>query len=152
MARNYCWDTVLGPFLFNIFANDLFIFVSNSKLSNYANDNTSYASGYKLEEVKEVLLNDLNEVTEWFYENYMVLNAMKCHFMCLEKNTENEAFIFKDTIMNNSKEQKILGVTINNKLTFISNIRELCKKASQKISTLSKLLHQFSDSERKPSF
>ena len=29
--------------------------------------------------------------------------------MCLSKNTENEAFIFKDTIMN-SEEEKILGV------------------------------------------
>ena len=32
----------------------------------------------------------------------MVLNAGKCHFMCLGKNTENETFSFKDTIMNNS--------------------------------------------------
>ena len=36
----------------------------------------------------------------------MVVNAGKCHFMCLGKNTENETFIFKDTIMNNSKEKK----------------------------------------------
>ena len=56
----------------------------------------------------------------------MVLNAGKCNFICLGKNTENETFIFKDTIMNNSKEEKILGVTINNRLTFSSHIRELC--------------------------
>ena len=36
----------------------------------------------------------------------MVLNAGKCHFMCLGRNTDNETFIFKDTIMNNSKEEK----------------------------------------------
>ena len=88
------------------FENQLFLFASSSKLSNYADDNTLYTSGYNLEEVKEVLLNDLNKVTEWFFENYMVLNAGKCHFMCLGKNTENETFIFKDTIMNNSKEKK----------------------------------------------
>ena len=34
----------------------------------------------------------------------MVLNAGKCHFMCLGKNTENETFIFKDT-MYKSKEE-----------------------------------------------
>ena len=56
--------SVLGPLLFNIFVNDLFLFVSSSKLSNYADDNTLYTFGYNLEEVKEVLLHDLNKVTE----------------------------------------------------------------------------------------
>ena len=52
--------------------------------------------------------------------------------MGLGKNTENETFIFKDTAINNSKEEKILGVTTGSKLTFSSHVRELCKKASQK--------------------
>ena len=51
--------------------------------------------------------------------------------MCFGKNTENLTFIFKD-IMNNSKEEKILGVTIENRLTFSSHIRELCKKLLKK--------------------
>ena len=54
----------LGPLLFNIFLNDLFLFVLSSKLSSYADDNTLYASGYNLEEVREALLNDLNKVKE----------------------------------------------------------------------------------------
>ena len=65
---------------------------------------------YNLEEVTEVLLNELNGVTDWFYKNYTVLNTEKCQFMCLGKNTEIETFIFKDTVMNSSKEVKILGV------------------------------------------
>ena len=141
-------DSISEPLLFSIFVNDLFLSVSSSNLSNYADDNTLFISGYNLKEVKEVLLNDLNKVTEWFFENYMVLNAGKCHFMCLGKNTENETFTFKDTIMNNSKEEKILGVIIDNRLTFSSHIRELCKKASQKISALSRISNQLNDSEK----
>ena len=45
--------SILGPLLLNIFINDLFIFVSKSNLSNYADDNTLYASGFNLEEVKK---------------------------------------------------------------------------------------------------
>ena len=45
--------------------------------------------------------------------------------MCVGKNTENETFTLKDTIMNNSKEEKILG--------FVIEI-DLCKKTLQKIS------------------
>ena len=60
----------------------------------------------------------------------MVLNAGKCHFMCLGKNTENETSIFKDTIMNSSKEGK--SVIMDKRLTSDSHIRVLCKKASNK--------------------
>ena len=56
----------------------------------------------------------------------MVVNVGKCHFTCLGENAENEAFVFKDAIMNNIKKEKIQGVTIENKLTFFSHIRELC--------------------------
>ena len=68
--------------------------------------------------------------------------------MGLGKNTENETFIFKDTAMNNSKEEKRLGVTTGSKLTFSSHVRELCKKASQKISALSRISNQLYDSEK----
>ena len=62
----------------------------------------------------------------------MVLNVGKFHCMHLGKNTENERFIFKDTIMNNNEEEKLLSITIDNRVFFSSHIRELCKKASQK--------------------
>ena len=44
--------SILGPLLFNIFINGLFVFLSSSNLSNYADDTTLYASGFNLEEVK----------------------------------------------------------------------------------------------------
>ena len=56
-------DSILGPLLFNIFLNDLFLFVENSDLSNYAGDNTLYSCGNDLEQVKQTLTYD-----------YMVLN------------------------------------------------------------------------------
>ena len=74
--------------LFNIFINELFLFVSNSYLSNYTGDNISYAFGYNLEETKNTLRFDFDLVSKWFEENYMVLNADKCHFMCLGKGRE----------------------------------------------------------------
>ena len=39
--------------------------------------------------------------------------------------------------MENSKDKKILGVMIDNKLKFKSHISELCKKAPQNIAALS---------------
>ena len=37
--------SVLGPLLFNIFLNDIFLFISKCQLCNYADDNTLYKSG-----------------------------------------------------------------------------------------------------------
>ena len=49
-------------------------------------------------------------------------------FYVLGKNTENETFIFKGTIVNNSKEEKILGVTIDNRLTLAVTSDNYVKK------------------------
>ena len=100
--------SILGSLLFNIFINDLFLFVSSSFFSNYGDDNTLHASGFNLAEVKNCLSTDFHAVTKWFYENHMALNAGKCHFMCLGKDTGSETFSFKGLVMKNSKEQTIL--------------------------------------------
>ena len=88
---------------------------------------------------------DLDLVLEWFEENYMVLNGDKCYFLCLGKDVENETFIFNDFILNNSNEEKILRTSIDNKLTFKSHIKILCRKAVQKIGALSRVLNHLSD-------
>ena len=56
--------------------------------------------------------------------------------MCLDKDTENETFIFNNLIFNNNNEEKKLGITIGNTLTFKSHIKILCKKAAQKTGAL----------------
>ena len=141
--------SILGPLLFNIFLNDIFLFVTNSCLSNYADDNTLYCFGENIEAVNKNLKTDFTVVIEWFYQNYMVLNAEKCHYMCLGRNTENATFRFNQKVYENSKEETILGITIDNKLTFYSHVKEICKKTSQKISDLSRIAAYLSDSQKK---
>ena len=56
---------------------------------------------------------DFYLVSKRFEENYVVLNADKCHFLCLGENTENETFIFDNFFLNNRNEEKILAITID---------------------------------------
>ena len=98
--------SILSALLFNIFLNDLFLFVENSELSNYADDNTLYNFGSNLEKEKEILRQDFEIVTKWFCKNHMVLNSRKCHFMCLGQNTVNGTFAYDNTEMKNSKQKK----------------------------------------------
>ena len=121
MGKHYCRSSTrlnIRTVVILHLHDDLFLFVSNSDLSNDADDNTLYTFGYNLEEIKNTLRFDFDLVLKWFEENCMVLNADKCHFMCLGKDTENETFILNNFIFNNSNEEKILGTTIDNTLTF----------------------------------
>ena len=64
----------------------------------------------------------------------MILNPSKCHYMCIGKNTESDVFEFENVCLENSKEEGILGITIDDKLTFDSHIKSICRKAGQKLS------------------
>ena len=82
--------SILGPPLFNIFLNDLFLYPQETYLSNYADDNTLYSIGNTIEGVKKALTNDFRIIQNWCHENLMVLNAKKCHYMCFGTSSENE--------------------------------------------------------------
>ena len=69
----------------------------------------------------------------------MVLNAKKCHYMCFGIGSENDDFVFDGIKLPNSCEEKILGVIIDNKLKFDPHIRNMCKKAAQKLGVLNRI-------------
>ena len=48
-------DSILGPILFNFYINDLFLFVKEATLINYADDNTMAYSSKTLSNLIEVL-------------------------------------------------------------------------------------------------
>ena len=45
--------SILGPLLFNIFINDLLMFVEKTQICNFADDNTIYSCGDSSETVTE---------------------------------------------------------------------------------------------------
>ena len=63
------------------------------------------SSGNDLEKVKQTLRQDFEIVAKWFYENYMVFNSGKCHFMSLRQNTVNGTFVYDNIEMKNHKEE-----------------------------------------------
>ena len=65
-------------------------------------------------------------ISEWFYENYMVLNPDKCHFLTLGFNKPFPDFSFENSIIKNVNEEKILGIVIDNNHNFKSHIKNTC--------------------------
>ena len=126
------------PLLFNLFTNDSVLFLSDTFLSNYADDI-----------IKNLFRNDFMALTEWFFENYMVLNQTKCHYLSIGRNTEDNKFEFDNLLLENSKEEVVLGITIDNKLTFDSHIKNTCRKAGQKLGALLRITNYLNASQKK---
>ena len=56
-------------------------------------------------------------------------------------NTVNETFVYDNIEMKNSKDKKLLGRIIDKKIRFKSHVKNLYKKAFQKIWALSRLIN-----------
>ena len=69
----------------------------------------------------------------------MVLNPGKCHFMVLDDSNCTCSFTRNGTTIESSKKEKVLGITIDDKLTFTSHLGNIIKKANQKLHALSRV-------------
>ena len=81
----------IGTPLFNIYLNDLFLFLEETEVYNYADGTTIYICGHNVENVVAKLENDALAVSEWFHFNRMKLNEDKCHLMIFGEKS-NEVF------------------------------------------------------------
>ena len=108
--------SILGHLLFNIFINGIFYFKYKSYLSNYADDNVLYTFASNMTEVKDKLSQDLPKLSEWFTENFMILNPDKCHYMCLGKDAVNDILKLCDVELKSSEFEIVLGIEIDHQL------------------------------------
>ena len=138
--------SVDGPLFFNLFINDLFLFICFSTLSNYADDNNSFVTGTEIQLINQMLLSDFRTVSNWFYEKFMILKHGKCYFMSICKVTRDEdVFYYDNFTLKHSNEEEILGVTRNRKLTLHQYIKKTCREAGQKLSALLRLCPSYLD-------
>ena len=126
------------------------LYYSISKnLGNYAEDSTLYDYNKNLEPVIYNLRQEFSILPNWFYDNYMVLNPGKCPFMLFGVK-ENEQFdmICNDITLKHSSHEKILGVTIDNKLSFDEHIINICKTANKKLNALGRINHYMKQNQK----
>ena len=139
--------SILGPLLFNIFLCDLFQFSPDVDIAKNVDDNTPHSSNKNLNKI----LHDLEKISDtlfkWFTDNLLKANPEKSHLLT---NSAQEIQINIGKIaISNSKCEKLLGIHIDNKLTFEPHVRSLCKKASQKLKAFARIAFFFKFDQRK---
>ena len=60
----------------------------------------------------------------------MKLNEEKCHVMIFGGIPDDIRMKIGSSVIKETKEQMLLGINIDNKLTFKSHVKTLCKKAA----------------------
>ena len=109
-------------------------------MCNFADDTTLSACSVNLKELLYNLEYDTQSAIVWFENNYMKLNQNKCHFLILGNVTEHLWTKVGGELIWESAEEKLLGVTIDKNLNFNSHLSSICKKVSQKVTALARIV------------
>ena len=129
--------SILGPLLFNIFLNDIFYFIMDIDIANYADDNTPYTTDINITSLLETLENETNVLLNWFRVNEMKPNEDKCHLLVI--NHENVSVNLGTENITCSSSVNLLGIQIDDKLDFNEHVSKLCKKGNQKLHALARI-------------
>ena len=140
--------SILGPLLFNMFLNDVFLFILKCQLCNYADDNTLYKSEKNMWKIKNDLEMDFMILHKWFHQNHIILNLGKCHYVVIGDDDPSQKIILNNNEIASSNEEKLLGILLDSKLNFESHITYLCKKAGQKRSALVRINHYLTPDQK----
>ena len=126
----------MGPLLFLLYTSELFSIFKN-KLICYADDSTLMAvvpsPGVRVA-VAESLIRDHGRVSEWCNLWGMKLNASKTKTMIVSRSRtmhpQSPPLTICGTVLKESDDLVILGVTFDSKMTFEKHLRSVSRAAS----------------------
>ena len=126
--------SVLGPILFVIFINDLPDCVTSD--AYLFADDTKIFRVIANEEDRGELQKDLDRLDEWSKDWLLEFHPQKCKFMTIGKDDLNIKYMLKDQKLQKVKEEKDIGVIIDDQLDFESHISEEINKATKMFGLL----------------
>ena len=135
--------SILGPLLFNIFINDIFLIPNKSSLHNYADDNTLSYSHKDPDILIHNLQHDCTAILRWFKDNIMQANPGKFQAISFGRKGNNiiTDFTFHNTTIHCDDSVLLLGVEFDHLLTFNNYIAVICRKSARQLAVLKRLGH-----------
>ena len=135
--------SILGPLLFNIFMNDIFLFLDKANIANYADDNSIYAIEQDIMTLLKTLETETLNVLNWFEINGMKSNKSKCHLIIADINhklySSSSYMYLSNEFLENEKTVKPLGMKIDQNLNFEEHINSILKKGNNKLYALMRI-------------
>ena len=129
--------SVLGPLLFLVYINDLPLSITSCALDLFADDATLSSSDPSVLHLTNRLNADLKRFQEWCERNDTIANILKTKTMfmssrmVLNKIMENSPDLqLSNETIQKSENEKLLGVYIDNKLSWSQQIENTIKNAT----------------------
>jgi hypothetical protein len=144
IKRGIPQGSLMGPILFNIFVNDLIVRLQDMcSIYNYADDNTLSYCHKDIEVVKCNLEKACDSAVQWFVRNHMKVNPEKFQYMIISRRGDHGSTVLcvNDAVIEPSNCIKLLGVNIDNTLSFRTHVNELVKRCAQQVNALCRLSH-----------
>ena len=121
--------SILGPTLFLLFINDLPLFLNHCHSVFYADDATFHTSSNGLETIENDIQDDINISFTW--ENKMFVHFDKTFYILLGTkqrliNLHQLNISINNRQIKQTSTQKLLGVHIDDSLTWTTHIDHLC--------------------------
>ena len=127
--------SVLAPLLFNIYINNIGKVLKYSSIKLFADDALIMISGSNIEEIRDKLQYDLDNLYSWLCVNKLMINIDKTKFMVITRklNSENIVLKINNKEIENVESIKYLGIQIDCKLNFNKHTEYTIKKISKQI-------------------
>ena len=133
---------IMGPLLFNIFINDIFFINSDINIYNYADDNCISFAGSSIDIIAHTLNKEMVSLMEWFRKNSLAANPAKFQTMLVKSNNIKDAELnvtVDNVSLPSSDAMKVLGIDIDDRLTFDGHVSNMCIKAGRQLNALQRL-------------
>ncbi len=147
--------SILGPILFSLYVNDLPLYLKDS-CELFCDDTTVHTSSSSLNCVSKSLQNSANNLSEWCKLNHMLLNPQKTKLMLITTRQKRQnltsqlpAVFIDNQIIAEVDTHKVLGIVIDNNLSWSSHVKTLCKTISKQVYQLCKIKHFLNVHSRK---
>ena len=129
---------ILGPLLFNIFINDLYLWISKTDLLTFAVDSTISAAENTIEKLIFTLEQDGQAAIDWLKINCIIVNTDKFQAILVKKNCRMKASCALNiNKLLTLKTVKMLGIETVNTLSFDNQLNKL--GSIQKYRTVRKI-------------
>ena len=106
--------SILGPILFNVFINDLLLFIKERDICNFVDDTVLYAYEKELDTISFKLEIETNTAIQWLKDNEMVANPSNFQPMFLSKFEHIEKNMsFDGKTIKSSDKDELFGITLD---------------------------------------
>ena len=133
--------SVLGPLLFVIFIDDLPDSVSPESNPYIFDDDTKIIKEIKNTDDNHALQNDINSLVEWSDDNRMHFHSGKCKVLGIGKNKSEFQYNMRGDELERVTQEKDLGVTFDNSLSFEFHMAEKISKANRMTGIIRRTFH-----------